>query len=295
VQLPDEHERRQYWSEQMEAAYRFMLAVQEHPVEECGEPAVSLPAAAASAGVTILFSGLPHVRGLPRLFFLRRALLDDFLAAAVEMNARGWALQVEDAYRSLEMQKYNALRPEVFPAILAKARWELGGEEPSLDLFRRRLAAVIAMNPKVGTHCSATAIDVSVVSLREGTEVDRGAPYLEISEKTPMGSPFVSPAAQANRREITAVMARHGFQTYPFEFWHYNKGDAYDRRLSGSEVPACYGPVDLDVRTGAVTAIADPTAPLNSDEEIRARIAEALRAGGAGYAGGWPGRSAGGL
>jgi zinc D-Ala-D-Ala dipeptidase len=285
VQQQDEDERRHYWTAQMEAAFQFMLAVQEHPVEECGEPAVSLPAAAAAAGVTVLFSPLPHVRGLPRLFFLRRGLGDDFLAAAAEMNARGWALRIEDAYRSREMQKHNALRPEVFPAVLQKTRWELGGAVPPVDLLRRRLAAMIAMNPKVGTHCGASAVDVSVVSLPDRIEIDRGAPYLEISEKTPMGSPFVPSEAQANRREITELMARHGFRTYPFEFWHYNKGDAYDEHIAGSGRPARYGPVDLDPATGAVTAIPDPDVPLNTDEEIGARIAEALRADGSGPTG----------
>ena len=168
--------------------------------------------------------------------------------------------------------------PDVFPAILARTRWELGGAIPDLQLLRRRLAALVAMNPKVGTHCSGSAIDVSVLSLDGTAEVDRGAPYLEISEKTPMDSPFVSREAAANRAEITALMARHGFRTYPFEFWHYNRGDAYDGHLSGSRRPARYGPVDLDPVTGNVTAGRRiPLAPLNSEEEIVARIADAMR------------------
>jgi zinc D-Ala-D-Ala dipeptidase len=279
-QQQDEDGRRRYWTAQMEAAFRFMLAVQEHPVEECGEPLAALPAAAASAGLTVFFSPLPHVRGLPRLFFLRRGIVADFLEAAAAMNRRGWALRVEDAYRTREMQKHNALRPEVFPAVLARTRWELGGAMPGVDLLRRRLAAMIAMNPRVGTHCCGSAVDVSVVRLEDGPEVDRGAPYLEISEKTPMGSPFVSDEARANRREITAIMARYGFCTYPFEFWHYNKGDAYDEHLSARGRPARYGPVDLDPATGAVAAIPDPLVPLNTDEEIGGRIADAMRAGG---------------
>ncbi|OHD72611.1 MAG: hypothetical protein A2177_02385 [Spirochaetes bacterium RBG_13_68_11] len=277
----DEEQRRRYWRDEMDAAYRFMLAIQEYPVAECCEPLALLPAAAASAGVTVYFSPLPHVRGLPRLFYLRAGILKDFLAAAEEMNRRGWAIKVEDAYRSREMQKYNALRPEVFPAVLARTRWELGGAMPEIALFRRRLAALIAMSPKVGTHCSGSAVDVSVLSLDGSAEVDRGAPYLEISEKTPMGSPFVSREAAYIRAEITAIMARQGFRPYPFEFWHYNKGDAYDEHLSGSGRPARYGPVDLDAATGAVAAVSDPAAALNSEEEIGAGIAHALREGGA--------------
>jgi D-alanyl-D-alanine dipeptidase len=276
----DEEQRRRFWRDEMDEAYRFMLAIQEYPVAECGEPLASMREAAAAAGVTVFFSPLPHVRGLPRLFVLRRGLVDNFLAAAREMNRRGWALKVEDAFRTREMQKHNALRPEVFPAVLARTRWELAGAMPDLGLFRRRLAALIAMSPKVGTHCSGSAVDVSVFTLDGVTEIDRGAPYLEISEMTPMGSPFITAEAARNRVEITAIMARHGFRTYRFEFWHYNKGDAYDAFLEGGGRSARYGAVDLDPATGAVTAIPDPAAMLNSEEEIEARIAEAMRGGG---------------
>ena len=278
----DEDERRLYWRRQMDAAYDFMLGIQRYPVEECGEPLASLPEAAKSSGATVLFSDLPHVQGLPRLFSLRHGILNNFLAAAHEMNARGWALKVEDGYRTRRMQKYNALRPEVFPAVLAKVMWELGGKTPSVDLFRRRLAALIAMSPRVGTHCCGSAIDVSVFTLDGSAEIDRGAPYLEISEKTPMGSPFISEQAARNRAEITAIMARQGFRTYHFEFWHYNKGDAYDERLSGSGRPARYGPVDFDPATRAVTPIASSELPLNSDQEIGAMIEAAITKRGAG-------------
>jgi len=261
----------------MDAAYRFMLAIQAYPVAECGEPLLALPRAASAAGVTVFFSALPHVRGLPRRFFLRSGIVDDFIAAAEHLNRRGWALKVEDAYRSIEMQKHNALRPEVFSVVLERTRWELAGAMPGVEMFRRRLAAMVAMNPKVGTHCCGSAVDVSVLTLDGSSEVDRGAPYLEISEKTPMGSPFISAEARKHRAEINEIMASHGFATYPFEFWHYNKGDAYDAHLAGSGEPARYGPVHLDVATGRVTAIPDPTAPLNSEQELADRIAASLR------------------
>jgi D-alanyl-D-alanine dipeptidase len=275
----DEAARRRFWTEQMEAAYLFMLSVQAHPVEECGEPLAPLRDAADSAGVRVSFAAEPHVLGLPRLFFLREGLIAGFLEATREMNRRGWLMKVEDAFRTRLMQKHNALRPEVFPAVLRKAAWELGGAAPGVDLMRRRLAAVIAMSPRVGTHMCGSAIDISVLSLEDGREVDRGARYLEISELTPMESPFPGPEARANRREITALMARHGFVTYPFEFWHYNAGDAYQEHLAGSSRPGRYGPVDLDTATGRVTPIEDAARPLNSPEEIEERIRQVLGGG----------------
>ena len=253
-----------------------MLAVERYPIEEGREPALPLREAAEEAGVEVFFSQLAHVRGLRRLFFLRAGLVPFFIEAARELNSRGIALRVEDAYRTREMQKDNAPRPEVFPLVLAMVRWELGGATPPVALLRKRLAALIAMNPRVGTHCGCSAIDVSVIDLDSGRELDRGAPYLEISEKTPMGSPFVSELARRNRADVTALMARHGFHDYRFEFWHYNAGDAYAGYLEGKGGPARYGPVDLDPATGRVSPIRDATTPLNSDAEIEARIRDIL-------------------
>ena len=91
-----------------------------------------------------------------------------------------------------------------------------------------------------------------------------------------MDSPFISAAAQDNRRQITALMARHGFATYPWEFWHYNAGDAYAEDLCFSGKPARYGAVHLDTATGQVQPVEDPTRLLNSEEDIRKLMEEVL-------------------
>ena len=60
----------------------------------------------------------------------------------------------------------------------------------------------------------------------------RGNPYLEMSERTPMRSRFVEADALRNRLDITAMMEAHGFIHSPFEFWHFNQGDALGHVLS---------------------------------------------------------------
>ena len=276
---PRQDDERQYWTQQLEAAWRFMFeSILPYPVVECGQALVDLPSAARAAGVDVYFADQPHVRGLPRVFCLREGQIPGFLGAAREMNARGWALRIEDGFRSREMQKYLGRTPEVFDSILERVMWELGGCEPSPEFMFRRCSALVATVPKFGTHMSGSAIDLSVV-LRDapGTEADRGAPYIDMSARTPMDSPYVSAQAQHHRREITALMARHGFVAYPWEFWHYSSGDAYDQFLRQTGRPAIYGPVDWDAATGRLTPMADATQPLNTDEEIRDEIAAALQ------------------
>ena len=277
----DDAARRAYWTEQMEAGHAFMEVMKAYPVEECGEPMAPLAQAAEQAGIEVRFSINKVAGGFDRIFWLREGLMDDFVSAAREMNGRGWVLKVEDAYRTRDIQRGLACVPSIFDTILKRVIWEGGGQTPSPEQLFRRITALVATCPKIGTHMSGSALDISVLRT-DGSGVDRGGPYVELSERTPMGSPFVSEEARRNRDSITATMANHGFVAYPYEFWHYSQGDAYGEHMNTSGKPARYGAVDLDLRTGRTTAIENPTNSLHSTEEIRQRIREALeRTGGA--------------
>ncbi len=272
----DQDQRRAYWTEQLEKAHAFMQQVLIFPVQECGEKMAALEPAARAAGVKIEFSSAKHALGLDRLYYLRAGQIDGFLAAGEEMNRRGWCMKVEDGFRTRQMQKYCGRQPAVFDAILRSVIWELNGANPTPEFFRRRSMTLVALMPKVGTHMSGSAIDISVFRIDNGQEVDRGGPYLEMSERTPMASPFVSAAARDHRAEITAIMRRHGFVEYPWEFWHYNGGDAYEGALLGRDQPARYGAIDWSENDDSIRPITNPEQPLNSTEEFEQEIAQAL-------------------
>ncbi|MHB9107171.1 MAG: M15 family metallopeptidase [Armatimonadota bacterium] len=276
IEASDELRRRAYWTAQLEAAWEFMERIFEYPVEECGEPMLPLPLVAEEAGVEIACCPLPHVDGNPRLYWLRRGLAPNFLAAAREMNEHGWVLKLEDVFRTESMQRGNSRRDDVFLRVLDRTQWECGSNTPPLPLLLRRLGALVASAPKVGTHMSGSAMDISVLNRDTGEEIDRGGPYPEISERTPMGSPFVSETARRNREEITALMRRHGFVEYPWEFWHYNACDAYEAVLLNSGQPPRYGAVHLNTSDGSVTPILEPNALLNEPGEIRALMERVL-------------------
>ena len=276
--MPNEQDaaRRAYWAKLMDEAFEFMETMRTYPVEECGEGFVSLPDAAAAADVKVQFSTSKIALDLDRMFYLREGLIAGFIGAAREMNQRGWVLKVEDGFRSLEMQANLSRKPSVFDAVLKTTIWELDGQTPTPEFMLKRLSALTATRPKIGTHMSGSAIDISVFERESGVEVDRGRPYLEMSELTPMQSPFVSAQALENRNAITAIMERHGFVAYPFEFWHYNSGDAYDEFLNKTGKPGRYGAVHFDVKTGQVTPVADPDELLQPVEVMQREIAAAL-------------------
>lgn len=272
----DDAARRAYWAEQMELGYHLVQKVIEFPVKECGEGFASLPDAAASGNVEMLFSTTKIAGDLDRVFFMRESLVKDVMAVGRAMNEKGWILKIEDAFRSLEMQGTLVRKPDLFDAILKKCIWENGGHIPSADLVFRRAIVLIANIPKIGTHMSGSAIDISVFRRDDGSEVWRGNPYLEMSERTPMRSPFVEAEALKNRLEITAMMEQQGFIHFPFEFWHFNKDDALGHCVIGNSAIARFGPIDWDPKTNRVTAVKDPLSPLNPLPVIEREIAAAL-------------------
>ena len=273
----DQAARRAYWAEQMEQGYALVQKLLVAEVHECGEGFASLPDAAQADGIEMLFATSKIAGGLNRVFFMRESLVQDVMAVGRAMNERGWILKIEDGFRSLEMQGQLVRKPEVFDSILQKCIWETGGEIPPVELVFRRAIVLVANIPKIGTHMSGSAIDVSVIRRDDGAEVWRGNSYLEMSERTPMRSPFVEEDALRNRLEITAMLEAQGFVHFPFEFWHFNKSDALGHVLTGNTAPARFGPVNWDPQTNRVTAVTDPLTPLNPMPVVEQEIAASLQ------------------
>ena len=273
---PDEDARRCFWTEHMERSHHLLQAMNEHPTAESGEGFASIPDTAEEAGVEMLFSDSKIAGNLDRVFSIRESLIPDLLAIARDMRERGWLLKIEDGYRTQKMQTLLGQKPAVFDMIVGSCRWELGGKTPSLDLIRRRSTCLVANHPNRGTHTMGVAVNISVFNLDDGGEIWRGKPYLEMSEYTPMDSPFVTVAAGQNRRAITALMERHGFLHYPGEFWHYNKDDALYHYTAETGQPAPYGSVHWDPITNQVTPYADVHSPLTPAEEMATHLKAAL-------------------
>lgn len=263
-----------YWVEQLEAGHAYVQRVLGHPIAEGGEPLVDLADAARAAGVALAFSEAPHALGRPRLFVVRAALVEPLLAAAAELRAIDHTLVIEDAFRTREMQRDLALSDrflEPLVAILARAE-----PEASPATLVHRLAVLIAARPKVAGHMAGAAVDVSVLG-PDGRELDRGGTYPTVSEVMPMASPFVSEEAAEHRRFVTDLMGRHGFAPFPFEFWHYSRGDVFERVAHSDPRPAAYGPVDLRA-DGSVEPIADQLTPFHDEAEMAARLTRLVAA-----------------
>ena len=72
-------------------------------------------------------------------------------------------------------------------------------------------------------------------------------------------------------------MESHGFMHFPFEFWHFSKGDAADRIVNHDTGPARFGPVNWNSETNEVSPVENSKQPLNALSQIEKEIEAALQ------------------
>jgi D-alanyl-D-alanine dipeptidase len=202
------------------------------------------------------------------MFHVRRSLIEGLLKVAEAFLSRGLVLRVEDGYRRPQLQAMGASSPYVVRTVIEKVMWELDGEMPGAELVFRRLAVWSATTPIFANHTSGSAVDVSALRREDGSLIDLGAPYPELSHRTPMTSPFVSRQARRNREMVCDLFAEEQFAPYPYEFWHFSHGDADYEVVLGSGRAARFGPVHLDADCGRPTPVKDIRKPFVTIEDI---------------------------
>src|SRR5262249_21155856 len=125
-----------YWARIMDEAFAFMQRARAYPISESGEGVVDLQQLVTDRGVDVRFSERPHVDGLARMFYLRAGIAESFLAAASEMNEQGWSILIEDAFRSVEMQRGLTRAPYVLDIVAELVVWESPATDDQIEVLR---------------------------------------------------------------------------------------------------------------------------------------------------------------
>ena len=196
----------------------------------CGRPGTESPAPAAAyecpapadrPGLVRVTDAAPSIRediryATPNNFTGRAlpgyevpaALLRPDAAAALarvagRLAARGYGLLVWDAYRPVR-------------ATLAMVDYaETSGNEWLLDGWVARRS----------NHNKGNTVDLTVVRLDTGAELDMGTPFDHFGEESVTANARGEVAA--NRRLLLDAMREEGFSNYAQEWWHYtHAGDA---------------------------------------------------------------------
>ena len=136
---------------------------------------------------------------------------------AGEMNAQGYRLKVFDAYRPACAVRHFMLwgvedldlrmKPYFYP------------ELEKQELFKQGYIA------SQSSHSRGSAVDLTLLDMRTGREVDLGSPFDLFSEVSHPDSGAVTGAQYENRMFLQSAMVRNGFQPIDCEWWHFSLRD----------------------------------------------------------------------
>ena len=189
------------------------------PVHDEGEPMVLLDSSFGPAYAAV------------------RASLAQRLLLARDRLPAGIGLRVVDGHRSIADQQaiiagYAAQLSRLHPGITAD----------DLERLTSRFVAPIAVAP----HLAGAAVDLTLVSLLDGHELDLGTPIDATPEESDgaccFDAPQVTGPARQNRALLAQVLEGVGMINYPTEWWHWSYGDRYWALCTGAPA-ALYGPV----------------------------------------------------
>ncbi len=150
-----------------------------------------------------------------------------------EMNVKGYRLKIFDAYRPAAAVRHFVLwgledldlrmKPFFYPDL------------PKQELFKKGYIATRS------SHSRGSAVDLTLLDMQTGKELDMGSPFDLFSEISHPDSRAVTGEQYANRMFLQSAMVRHGFQPIDCEWWHFSlKDEPYPDTLFEFPVSSAY-------------------------------------------------------
>jgi zinc D-Ala-D-Ala dipeptidase len=160
--------------------------------------------------VDIRYAGLNnfmHQKLYPPVFttYLRKPAADALVKIQSQLKEMGLALKIFDAYR---------------PYAVTEKMWEAVKDD--------RYAA----DPKKGSgHNRGVAVDLTLINLKTGEELDMGTGFDNFSDTAHHAFNNLAVVILQNRLLLKNIMEQNGFKALDTEWWHYSLPNAKDFEL----------------------------------------------------------------
>jgi len=148
---------------------------------------------------------------------IRYATDNNFTHKKVYTSARAFArlkvaralagVQRELAKQGLGLKVYDAYRPYAATLLF----WDIIQD-----------TAYVASPAGGSRHNRGCAVDVSLVELKTGKELEMPTPFDDFSKKAGAGYQDIPEKARQNRQLLIGIMSKYGFTVYPSEWWHFD-------------------------------------------------------------------------
>jgi outer membrane protein assembly factor BamB len=160
--------------------------------------------------------------------FLRREIAERVVAAHQSLAEEGLGLKIWDGYRPRSVQ-YKMWEVSPLPGYVG--------------------------DPKLGSkHNRGAAVDVTLVDLDTGKELEMPTPYDEFSPRAHTGYFKLTPEVAANRSRLQKAMREQGFMTIQSEWWHFDYRGWERFPLADIPIETLAAAADRDSATHAAAA-----------------------------------------
>lgn len=150
-----------------------------------------------------------------------------------EMNVMGYRLKIFDAYRPA-----NAVRHFVLWGIEDLDLRMKPYFYPSLEKQELFVKGYIASK---SSHSRGSTVDLTLLDMRTGKEVDMGSPFDLFDEISHPDYTGISQEQYENRMRLQQAMVRNGFEPIDCEWWHFTlKDEPYPDTYFTFPVSAAY-------------------------------------------------------
>ena len=139
------------------------------------------------------------------------------LAVSNQVNAQGFRLKVFDAYRPVTAVKHFIFWGIEDQDLRMKPYFYPGLEKG--EVFAKGYIA------KQSSHSRGSAVDLTLLDMSTGKEVDMGSPFDFFSEVSHPDSSLVTEEQYRNRLFLQDAMVRNGFLPIDCEWWHFSLKD----------------------------------------------------------------------
>ena len=141
-------------------------------------------------------------------------------AVSNELFVQGYRIKVFDAYRPACAVKQFVLWGIEDQDIRMKSYFYPDLQKQ--DLFAEGYIA------KLSSHSRGSTVDLTLLDMKTGKEVDMGSPFDLFSEKSHPGYKGITDEQYENRMLLQHVMVRNGFVPIDCEWWHFTlKNEPY--------------------------------------------------------------------
>ncbi|UAM99688.1 M15 family metallopeptidase [Polaribacter litorisediminis] len=130
-----------------------------------------------------------------------------------ELLKKGLSLKVFDAYRPQQAVDHFVKWAKVLKDTLMKREYY-----PNVD--KSELFDLGYIASKSG-HTRGSTIDLTIINLKTGKELDMGSPYDFFGVQSHPFYPKISKAQKENRMLLRKLMLQNNFKPYENEWWHF--------------------------------------------------------------------------